>query len=133
MIWLKTLLTFFSKNIKQIGVVLCALVLVWGVLGIKHWYNDQLTSSYNAGVSDTDLKWERISQQVLDRNNAFKKQQQDKIDELSAMLVQEREINNQLKEDLDKKVRSYSKTQAGKQVCLDNQFVDIYNESLGVK
>ncbi|AII27546.1 Rz-like spanin [Escherichia phage Av-05] len=133
MIWFKTLLTFFSKNIKQIGVVLCGVVLVCGILGIKHWYNDQLTSSYNAGVSDTDLKWERINQQVRDHNNAFKKQQQDKIDELSTMLVQEREINNQLKENLDKKIKSYSKTQAGKQVCLDNQFVDIYNDSLGSK
>lgn len=133
MIWFKTLLTFFSKNIKQIGVVLCCVMLVWGVVEIKHWYNDQLTSSYNAGVSDTDLKWERINQQVLDRNNAFKKQQQDKIDELSTMLVQEREINNQLKENLDKKIKNYSKTQAGKQVCLDNQFVDIYNDSLGSK
>src|SRR5699024_12310855 len=92
-----------------------------------------LFRSYNAGVSDTDLKWERINQQVLDRNNAFKKQQQDKIDDLSTMLAQEREINNQLKENLDKKIKSYSKTQAGKQVCLDNQFVDIYNDSLGVK
>ena len=68
-----------------------------------------------------------------DANQDFKNGQQDFSDELSRQLAEEKAKNDLLRSRLDEKQQAYNKSEAGKKFGLDNDFVDIYNESLGVK
>lgn len=133
MIQIEMALKFLKSNLKVIAVVVLLAVLVGGGFYVKHWYNDQITQSYNLGVSDTDRKWKDVQQQNKDENQSYKDEQQIASDILERKLAEEQAKNAELQAQLNAKQDAYSRSDAGKKQGLDNQFVDIYNESLGVK
>ena len=133
MIKLELAFSFLKRNLKLIAGVVLIAVLIGGGIYAKHWYNNQLTASYNLGVKDTDNKWKIQQQGTKDKNQAYKDDQQILTDALSRRLAEEQERNARLQSQLEKKQNAYSKSDAGKKQGLDDQFVDIYNGSLRTK
>lgn len=133
MTWLTTIIQLIKSNIKLVVVIVLAVILIGGVVYTKHWYNEQITASYKLGVKETDDKWTKKQQENKDANQDYKDKQQDVSDELSRQLEEERAKNAKLQSELEKKQSAYQNSDNGKKKCLDNDFVDIYNESLGLK
>ena len=125
--------TFIKGHTKLVIVAVLSLALLWGAFEVKWWYDDQIQQAYSRGVNDTDNKWVLQMRNNKDANQDFKNGQQDFSDELSRQLAEEKAKNELLRSRLDEKQEAYNKSEAGKKFGLDNDFVDIYNESLGVK
>lgn len=128
MVW-----TFIKGHTKLVIIAVLSLALLWGAFEVKGWYDDQIQQAYSRGVNDTDNKWDLQMRNNKDANQDFKNGQQDFSDELSRQLAEEKAKNELLRSRLDEKQEAYNKSEAGKKFGLDNDFVDIYNESLGVK
>lgn len=130
---LKLVLAFIKDNAKLVIAAILAIALISGAVYTKHWYNDQITASYNQGVKDTDQKWTIAQQKNKDANQDYKDKQQDSTDDLSRQLEEEKAKNALLQSALEKKQSDYQNSENGKKKGLDDAFVDIYNESLGLK
>lgn len=130
---LKLVLAFIKDNAKLVIAAILAIALISGAVYTKHWYNDQITASYDRGVKATDDKWVAKQQENKNANHDYKDNQQKASDELSKQLEEERAKNAKLQSELDKKQSAYQNSDNGKKKGLDNDFVDIYNESLGLK
>ncbi len=130
---LKLVLAFIKDNAKLVIAAILAIALISGAVYTKHWYNDQITASYDRGVKATDDKWIAKQQENKNANHDYKDNQQKASDELSKQLEEERAKNAKLQSELDKKQFDYQNSDNGKKKGLDNDFVDIYNESLGLK
>lgn len=125
--------TFIKVHTKLVIIAVLSLALLWGAFEVKGWYDYQIQQAYSRGVNDTDNKWVLQMRNNKDENQDFKNGQQDFSDELSRQLAEEKAKNELLRSRLDEKQETYNKSEAGKKFGLDNDFVDIYNESLGVK
>lgn len=130
---LKLVLAFIKDNAKLVIAAILAIALISGAVYTKHWYDDQITQSYNLGVRDTDNKWKIVQQQNKDENQSYKDDQELASHALESKLAEEQAKNAELRSRLDDKQNAYSGSDAGKKQGLDNDFVDIYNESLGVR
>lgn len=133
MISLTDLFALAKRYKKVIVVAALAIALLIGALYVKHWYNDQLTAQYNAGVTVTDTKWERVMQQNKDAQAKFKADQQALVEGLNTQLADALRERDLLKQDNDNKQNEYAQSDEGKKTGLDDAAVDIYNQSLGVK
>lgn len=131
--FISMVLTFIKGHTKLVIIAVLSLVLLWGAFEVKGWYDYQIQQAYSRGVNDTDNKWDLQMRNNKDANQDFKNGQQDFSDELSRQLAEEKAKNELLRSRLDEKQEAYNKSEAGKKFGLDNDFVDIYNESLGVK
>ncbi|AGZ17550.1 Rz-like spanin [Escherichia phage 4MG] len=129
----RMVVAFIRNNTKLVIAAILAIALFSGAVYTKHWYNDQITASYNRGVKDTDDKWTAKQQENKNANHDYKDNQQKSSDELSKQLEEEKAKNAKLQSELDKKQDAYRNSDNGKKKGLDNDFVDIYNESLGLK
>ncbi len=131
--FISMVLTFIKGHTKLVIIAVLSLALLWGAFEVKGWYDYQIQQAYSRGVNDTDNKWDLQMRNNKDANQDFKNGQQDFSDELSRQLAEEKAKNELLRSRLDEKQEAYNKSEAGKKFGLDNDFVDIYNESLGVK
>ena len=131
--FISMVLTFIKGHTKLVIIAVLSLALLWGAFEVKGWYDYQIQQAYSRGVNDTDNKWDLQMRNNKDANQDFKNGQQDFSDELSRQLAEEKAKNDLLRSRLDEKQQAYNKSEAGKKFGLDNDFVDIYNESLGVK
>lgn len=131
--FISVILTFIKVHTKLVIIAVLSLALLWGAFEVKGWYDYQIQQAYSRGVNDTDNKWVLQMRNNKDENQDFKNGQQDFSDELSRQLAEEKAKNELLRSRLDEKQEAYNKSEAGKKFGLDNDFVDIYNESLGVK
>jgi hypothetical protein len=131
--FISMVLTFIKGHTKLVIIAVLSLALLWGAFEVKGWYDYQIQQAYSRGVNDTDNKWDLQMRNNKDANQDFKNGQQYFSDELSRQLAEEKAKNKLLRSRLDEKQEAYNKSEAGKKFGLDNDFVDIYNESLGVK
>lgn len=122
-----------KANTKVIVIVIMLGILSAGAVYTKHWYDNKITVSYQKGVKDTDEKWTLVVQQVKDNNQKFKDDQQKSVDKLNEELEEQRKRSNDLQSKLAQKSKDYANSQNGKSKSLDDDFVDIYNESLGLQ
>lgn len=123
---------FLTTYKKAISVALLSIALVYGAFCVKSWYNDQLTASYNSGVTVTDNKWKTKMEENEAEQRDYKNAQQIYVSDLSRQLEEARaKLSNPDTNGGTKQVIYLQKPES--QVKgLDDDFVDIYNESLGV-
>lgn len=133
MIPLNEFFALAKSHKKVISAVVVAIALLVGALYVKGWYNDQLTEKYNAGVTDTDTKWTLVMQKNKDEQAAFKSLQQAKVDELAAENARLKAENTVLATASGKRQTAYAQSDEGKKQGLDDEAVEIYNESLGIQ
>lgn len=121
--------TLVYKYWKQAAVVVAA-ILVWMFAAYK--YNAALEAEYNRGVLETDQKWENVIDNYNDMSAAMKASHEAYVKGLEEKLTTMQKDLDASKDKVNNKVVEYAQTQQAKEKCLDNDFVEIYNKSLGI-
>lgn len=121
--------TLVYKYWKQAAVVVAA-ILVWMFAAYK--YNAALEAEYNRGVLETDQKWENVIDNYNDMSAAMKASHEAYVKGLEEKLTTMQKDLDASKDKVNNKVVEYAQTQQAKEKCLDDDFVEIYNKSLGI-
>lgn len=119
------------KNFIVAGAIIIMIVFV----GYKtnSWYENKLSEAFNNGVVTTDAKWKKVQEESNKKVKKYKDGQTIKVDELGKTLAENAEKIAFLQKQLEDKSFSYMSKESSKVSCLDEDFVDIYNQSLGNK
>ena len=127
-IWelLKTLVCKYWKH----AIAGVAIILVWMFAAYK--YNSALEAEYNRGVLETDQKWENVIANYNDMSAAMKASYETNEKGLEKKLTTMQKDLDATKDKVNNKVVEYAQTQQAKEKCLDDDFVEIYNNSLGI-
>lgn len=123
---LKTLVCKYWKH----AAVVVAAILVWMFAAYK--YNAALEAEYNRGVLETDQKWENVMDTYNDVAAAMKASHDAYVKGLEEKLTTMQKDLDATKDKVNNKVVEYAQTQQAKEKCLDDDFVEIYNNSLGI-
>lgn len=121
--------TLVYKYWKQAAVVVAA-ILVWMFAAYK--YNAALEAEYNRGVLETDQKWENVIANYNDMSAAMRASHDAYVKGLEEKLTTMQKDLDATKDKVNNKVVEYAQTQQAKEKCLDDDFVEIYNNSLGI-
>lgn len=121
--------TLVYKYWKQAAVVVAA-ILVWMFAAYK--YNAALEAEYNRGVLETDQKWENVMDNYNDMSAAMKASHDAYVKGLEEKLTTMQKDLDATKDKVNNKVVEYAQTEQAKEKCLDDDFVEIYNNSLGI-
>lgn len=127
-IWelLKTLVCKYWKH----AIAVVAIILVWMFAAYK--YSSALEAEYNRGVLETDQKWENVIDNYNDMSAAMKASHDAYVKCLEEKLTTMQKDLDATKDKVNNKVVEYAQTQQAKEKCLDDDFVEIYNNSLGI-
>lgn len=127
-IWelLKTLVCKYWKH----AIAVVAIILVWMFAAYK--YSSALEAEYNRGVLETDQKWENVIANYNDMSAAMKASHEAYVKGLEEKLTTMQKDLDATKDKVNNKVVEYAQTEQAKEKCLDDDFVDIYNNSLGI-
>lgn len=123
---LKTLARKYWKH----AIVVVAVILVWMFAAYK--YSAALEAEYNRGVLETDQKWENVMDNYNDMSAAMKASHEAYVKSLEEKLTTMQKDLDATKDKVNNKVVEYAQTQQAKEKCLDDDFVEIYNNSLGI-
>lgn len=124
---LKNLACKYWKPLTVIGIILVGALGVFAV----HKYNAALEAEYNRGVLETDQKWERVINNYNDLSAAMKASHTSYVKGLEEKLTTMQKDLDATKDKVNNKVVEYAQTEQAKEKCLDDDFVEIYNDSLG--
>ena len=128
-----SLLTLLKEHKKILASVLLIIALAYGAFSVNRWYDDQIQTSYNHGVAVTDQKWEKVVEKNDKERQQFKDASQARVDSLEAELAAEKAKNADNDTNGGTKQIEYIQSPVSQKVALDDKFVEIYNDSLGVK
>ena len=123
---LKTLAFKYWKH----AVAVVAIILVWMFAAYK--YSFALEAEYNRGVLETDQKWENVIANYNDMSAAMKASHDAYVKGLEEKITTMQKDLDATKDKVNNKVVEYAQTEQAKEKCLDDDFVDIYNNSLGI-
>lgn len=124
---IKNLACKYWKLLAVIGIILVALLGVFAV----HKYNAALEAEYNRGVLEADQKWERVVNNYNDLSAAMKASHEAYVKGLEEKLTTMQKDLDATKDKVNNKVVEYAQTEQAKEKCLDDDFVEIYNDSIG--
>ena len=122
---LKTLARKYWKH----TIVVVAVILVWMFAAYK--YSAALEAEYNRGVLETDQKWENVMDNYNDMSAAMKASHDAYVKGLEEKLTTMQKDLDATKDKVNNKVVEYAQTEQAKEKCLDDDFVEIYNDSIG--
>lgn len=123
---LKILIRKYWKH----ALVAVAVILVWMFAAYK--YSAALEAEYNRGVLETDQKWENVMDNYNDMSAAMKASHEAYVKGLEEKLTTMQKDLNATKDKVNNKVVEYAQTEQAKEKCLDDDFVEIYNNSIGI-
>lgn len=123
---LKTLARKYWKHV----IVVVAVILVWMFAAYK--YSAALEAEYNRGVLETDQKWANVMDSYNDMSAAMKASHDAYVKGLEEKLTTMQKDLDATKDKVNNKVVEYAQTQQAKEKCLDDDFVEIYNNSFGI-
>lgn len=122
---LKTLVFKYWKH----AIAVAAIILVWVFAAYK--YSSALEAEYNRGVLETDQKWENVIANYNDMSAAMKASHDAYVKDLEEKLTTMQKDLDATKDKVNNKVVEYAQTEQAKEKCLDDDFVEIYNDSIG--
>ena len=122
---LKTLAFKYWKH----AVAVVAIILVWMFAAYK--YSSALEAEYNRGVLETDQKWGNVMDNYNDMSAAMKASHEAYVKSLEEKLTTMQKNLDATKDKVNNKVVEYAQTEQAKEKCLDDDFVEIYNDSIG--
>lgn len=125
---IKNLACKYWKPLTVLGIILVALLGVFAV----YKYNAALEAEYNRGLLEADQKWERVVNNYNDLSAAMKASHEAYVKGLEEKLTTMQKDLDTAKDKVNNKVVEYAQTQQAKEKCLDDDFVDIYNNSIGI-
>lgn len=112
------------------AVVAVVIILVWMFAAYK--YSSALEAEYNRGVLETDQKWENVMDNYNDMSAAMKASHEAYVKGLEEKLTTMQKDLDATKDKVNNKIVEYAQTEQAKEKCLDDDFVEIYNNSLGI-
>lgn len=129
--FLKSAFLFFNTYKKAVLIGFVALALGYGAYCTKNWYDKQIQSSYDLGVEKTDHKWSLVQAQNEKETKEYKARQESRIAVLSQELSELRSKN--ANPDLNGGTKQYIYLQKPESQSpgIDDDMVEIYNESIG--
>lgn len=114
---------------KKCGITIAtviSVVIAYNV--VVSWYDSKISSAYAEGVSDTEMKWERMLDQQEKRSNQMKIGHMEEVKLLERRLADLQERLN--KDSGEEKQNLYTASDAGRKSSIPRQVIDIYNDSI---
>ena len=124
---LKMLIRKYWKH----AIAVVAIIIVWMFAAYK--YSSALEAEYNRGVLEADQKWEYVMDNYNDMSAAMKASHEAYVKSLEEKLTTMQKDLDATKDKVNNKVVEYAQTEQAKEKCLDDDFVEIYNDSIGAK
>lgn len=120
--------TFILKYKKYlIGIGIAALLLF-----SFNWYvGTKEDAAYDRGFQYANAQWEKKGKEYVDLIDKGKADNTALNEELARVSEEKRKLEEARRHNVSDKQVEYNKTEAARKKGLDDDFVDLYNESLG--
>lgn len=119
---------FISKYKKYLIGIAVAILLVFSF----NWYvGTKEDAAYDRGFQSANVQWEKKGKEYVDLINKGKAENTALNNELAKVSEEKRKLEEARRHNVSDKQVEYNKTEAARKKGLDDDFVDLYNESLG--
>ena len=119
---------FISKYKKYLIGIAVAVLLIFSF----NWYvGTKEDAAYDRGFQSANVQWEKKGKEYVDLINKGKADNTALNNELAKVSEEKRKLEEKRTQNVNNKQIEYNKTEAARKKGLDDDFVDLYNESLG--
>ncbi|UTC25487.1 hypothetical protein P7_304 [Pectobacterium phage vB_PcaM_P7_Pc] len=119
---------FILKYKKYLIGIAVAIALIFSF----NWYvGTKESAAYDRGFQSANLQWEKKGKEYVDLINKGKAENVSLNEQLARVSEEKRKLEEKRTQDVTHKQIEYNKTEAARKKGLDDDFVDLYNESLG--
>lgn len=120
--------SFISKYKKYLIGIAVAILLIFSF----NWYvGTKEDAAYDRGFQSANVQWEKKGKEYVDLINKGKADNTALNNELAKVSEEKRKLEEKRTQNVNNKQIEYNKTEAARKKGLDDDFVDLYNESLG--
>lgn len=96
------------------------------------WYvGTKESAAYDRGFQSANVQWEKKGKEYVDLINKGKAENTALNTELAKVSEEKRKLEEKRTQDVNNKQIEYNKTEAARKKGLDDDFIDLYNQSLG--
>lgn len=122
------MLEFIDKYKKYLIGIAIAIAIA---LSFHIYVGKKETAAYDQGFSAANVQWEKKGKEYVDLIAKGKADNQALNDQLAVLSEAKRKAEEKRGDDVKAKQVQYNKTEAASKKGLDDDLVDIYNQSLG--
>lgn len=122
------MLAFIDKYKKYLIGIAIAIAIF---LSFHIYVGKKETAAYDQGFSAANVQWEKKGKEYVDLIAKGKADNQALNDQLAVLSEAKRKAEEKRGDDVKAKQVQYNKTEAASKKGLDDDLVDIYNQSLG--
>lgn len=120
--------TFIVKYKKYFIGIGIAILLLFSF----DWYvGNKEDAAYDRGFQSANTQWEKKGREYVDLIEKGKADNTALNEELAKISEEKRKLEEKRTQDVNNKQVEYNKTEAARKKGLDDDFVDLYNQSLG--
>lgn len=120
--------TFINKYKKYLIGIGIAILLLFSF----NWYvGTKEDAAYSRGFQSANIQWEKKGKEYVDLIDKGKADNTALNEELARASEEKRKLEEARRHNVSDKQVEYNKTEAARKKGLDDDFVDLYNESLG--
>jgi len=101
------------------------------LIGGSFYVSKKESDAYKKGFEEANTAWIKKGQEYVGIINASRDQNNALNEKLEAVSEQKRKLEEQKRSEVTNRQVEYNKTPAAKNTCLDEGFIDLYNDSLG--
>lgn len=120
-----TFITKYKKYLIGIGIAILLLFSFNWYVGTKE------SAAYDRGFQSANVQWEKKGKEYVALIDETRARNVDLNERLAIVSEEKRKLEEKRRQDVGNKQVEYNKTEAARNVGLDDDFVDLYNESLG--
>lgn len=115
----------YKKYLIGIGIAIMLLFSFNWYIGTKE------SAAYDRGFQSANVQWEKKGKEYVRLIDKGKAENTALNEELARVSEEKRKLEDARRHNVNNKQVEYNKTEAARQKGLDDDFVDLYNESLG--
>lgn len=122
------MVAFFKKYNKYLIGIGIAILLLFSF----NWYvGTKESAAYDRGFQSANIQWERKGKEYVDLIDKGKAENKALNAKLAKVSEEKRKLEEARRHNVNDKQIEYNKTESARKKGLDDDFVDLYNESLG--
>lgn len=118
-------MTKYKKYLIGIGIAILLLLSFNWYVGTKE------SAAYDRGFQSANVQWEKKGKEYVDLIDKGKAENTALNTKLAKVSEEKRKLEEKRNQSVNNKQVEYNKTEAARKKGLDDDFVDLYNESLG--
>ena len=119
---------FIMKYKRYLIGIAVAIALIFSF----NWYvEEKEDAAYDRGFQSANVQWEKKGKEYVDLIYKGKAENTALNTELAKVSEEKRKLEEKRTQGVNNKQVEYNKTEAARKKGLDDDFVDLYNESLG--